>query len=203
MQSNHPSGLDGLWHTVRQNCNLSVNTKPLHDKANPYISGLKGCFNRWQSDLRGWTIRASTMSVYDEDHLTWPVMTRRGVPLVSTCGSCNLHVCVGGGGEPLSCQSDDVQTRGQLVEKAWVTCAWTTHIYNSDEKRHGCLTLTIRSFMTEDKSNQHGQIWIIFIVIIKTRSFIPVWYWWNLKNLTKHCSVLHNYTANNVMTAIG
>lgn len=34
---------------------------------------------------------------------------------------CNSHVGVGGGGEPLAGQADDVQARGKLVEETWVT----------------------------------------------------------------------------------
>ena len=34
---------------------------------------------------------------------------------------CDLHVGVSSGGEPLSSQTDDVKTRGQLVEESWVT----------------------------------------------------------------------------------
>lgn len=33
----------------------------------------------------------------------------------------DLHVGVRSGGEPLSGQTDDVQTRRQLVEESWVT----------------------------------------------------------------------------------
>ena len=32
------------------------------------------------------------------------------------------HVCVGGGGEPLTGQRDDVQAAGQLVEETRVAC---------------------------------------------------------------------------------
>lgn len=39
----------------------------------------------------------------------------------------NLHVCVCCGGEPISSQTNHIQTGGQLVEEAGMTCQHGLH----------------------------------------------------------------------------
>lgn len=80
--------------------------------------------------------RTSSMILYDNDrgleteNFNCPAVTYRGVSPVKTTVSCTCressalcdsHVGVSSGGEPLSGQTDDVQTRRQLVEEPWVT----------------------------------------------------------------------------------
>lgn len=116
-------------------CHLSIH---ILNRTNQtlYITALGGRWDWSCSELRAENkISTSTVTLFDNDRGLYPVaykLSRHGILEVfphidNNCvmhkhaSKANLHVGVSSGGEPLSGQTDDVQTRRQLVEESWVT----------------------------------------------------------------------------------